>query len=66
MDISSKDLEVFLDVFHKLDGFEAQQYCIRGYGVFDRTRDILPIPEVVKVLKYLEGLRDIMGKDVVV
>ena len=58
-----KDLEVFLDVFNKLDSFEVEQYYIRGACIFDRATTSLPIPGVVKVMEYLQGLKDIMEKE---
>ena len=51
------DITRFVDVFRRLDAFEAQQRSIRGHGAFDPSRDPLPDPAVVRVLRWLNGLR---------
>lgn len=51
------EIKVFLDIYNKLSRFESDQRCIRGWGVWnDRLPSELPIPEVVKVYKWLQNL----------
>ena len=49
------EIAAFVDVFAKLETFEAQSRHVRGYGAFgpDTT---LPIPGVAKVLSWLKGM----------
>ena len=51
------EIKVFLDIWNKLSQFEADHRCIRGWGVWnDHLPSELPIPEVVKVYKWLQDL----------
>jgi len=51
------EIKVFLDIWNKLSQFEADHRMRCGWGVWnDRLPSELPIPEVVKVYKWLEDL----------
>ena len=52
--LSSK-IKKFVEVIRALSVFEAEHRNIRGWGLFDETA-ILPTPEVVEVLAWLEEL----------
>lgn len=44
----------FLSVYERLEKFEVQQRCIRGYGAFDESD--LPIPAAQKVIGWLRSM----------
>jgi hypothetical protein len=48
------DIVQFLEVFKALEGFEATQRSVRGYGAFDPSLHEIPDPVVVRVLEWLQ------------
>ena len=51
---TAQDIEIFLEVWAKLDAFEATQRVIRGYGAgIERPR---PIPAVIATVEWLHSL----------
>ena len=49
-----KEISRFIEVFNQLSEFEGSNRMVRGWGSFDEKD--LPIPEVVKVIRWLTGL----------
>lgn len=49
-----RKIKIFLDVFNKLDQFEATQRYIRGNNPLIEGQ--LPVPEVVEVVSWLKDL----------
>ena len=54
--ITNTDIQKFLSVFVRLSTFEREHRLRCGWGVFNEDVDTLPIPEVMKVQKWLEEL----------
>lgn len=51
---TNQEIQRFLEIFKKLNDFEATQRHIRGYGAF--LPGEIPSPETIKVLKWLNDL----------
>lgn len=50
---TKEEIERFIEVFNTLDRFEAQTRYARGYGAFSKGA-VMPSPEVVKVIAWLQ------------
>jgi hypothetical protein len=56
------DITVFLSTFAKLDQFEVEHRAIAGWGVWHQDTP-LPIPEVARVIKWLQAFSLTLNKD---
>jgi len=50
------ELTAFLNVFAKLDQFEADHRARTGWGLWNEQYDTLPIPHVVRTIRWLTNL----------
>ena len=54
---SKEELKLFIETFHTLEMYEANQFILRGHAAFKRDENI-PIPAINVVMEWLQYLAE--------